>query len=85
MNQGLKVLTVEVAVEKIFGGSISTWTLMRMARKGLIPCVRVGKRVLFSEEAIKEWAAAGGTALAKGESENPNKPINYDKIRRVDP
>ena len=31
-----------------------------MARKGLIPSVRVGMRVRFDEEALQEWAEKGG-------------------------
>ncbi|MEN6350515.1 MAG: excisionase family DNA-binding protein [Syntrophomonas sp.] len=34
---------------------ISYWTLLKMAKEGQIPHVRIGRRVLFSEEAISAW------------------------------
>ena len=34
---------------------ISYWTLLNQAKKGLIPCVRVGRRVLFSQEGLNAW------------------------------
>lgn len=36
---------------------ISYWTLLNQAKKGLIPCVRVGHRVLFSQEGLDAWIA----------------------------
>lgn len=36
---------------------ISYWTLLEKAKKGLIPCVRVGRRVLFSQEGLDHWFA----------------------------
>lgn len=46
-----------------------TWTRMRIyeaARTGLLPCVRVGRQVLFDLDALEAWAAAGGTPLPGG-------------------
>lgn len=34
---------------------ISYWTLLNQAKKGIIPCVRVGRRVLFSQEGLDTW------------------------------
>ena len=32
-----------------------------LARQNLIPCVRLGRQIRFTEEALNEWAARGGT------------------------
>ena len=34
------------------------------ARRGIIPSVRIGRLVRFSEEALDAWIAEGGTPLA---------------------
>ncbi len=34
------------------------------ARKGLVPHVRIGRRVRFDVESLKEWVARGGTTAA---------------------
>jgi excisionase family DNA binding protein len=41
---------------------ISTWGAYELAKRGELPCVRLGKRrVRFDEAAIEAWIAAGGT------------------------
>jgi excisionase family DNA binding protein len=34
-----------------------------LARQNLIPCVRMGRQIRFNEEALREWAARGGTVI----------------------
>lgn len=48
------MLEVKEAAEYLH---ISPWTLYDKAKKGLIPCVHVGRRVLFSQEGLDEWFA----------------------------
>jgi excisionase family DNA binding protein len=36
---------------------ISYWTLLEKARKGLVPHVRIGRRVIFSQEGLDQWMA----------------------------
>lgn len=38
----------------------------RAAREGIIPSVRLGRKVKFSEEAINEFIRSGGKALPGG-------------------
>lgn len=38
------------------------WRLYELARRGLIPHVRLGRSVRFSRSAVAEWIARGGTA-----------------------
>lgn len=50
-----------------------SWTRARIyeaARTGLLPCVRVGRQVLFDLDALAAWAAAGGTPLPGGWKRN---------------
>ena len=49
---------------EVFGDAIHAQTLYGYVRRGLLPHVRVGARILFDLEAVAAWAAAGGTALA---------------------
>ena len=42
---------------------VSVPRVYEMARKNLIPCVRMGRQVRFSERAIREWIEAGGQGL----------------------
>ena len=47
-----KILTAKETAEYL---RISYWTLMDKARKGEIPCIRIGKRVVFSMERLDKW------------------------------
>ena len=46
---------------------ISYYTILDKAKKGLIPCVRVGARVLFSQEGLDGW-------IEEQEAANVRKP-----------
>lgn len=37
-----------------------------LARDGIVPSVRVGRRVMFSLRALEDWIDRGGTPLAGG-------------------
>lgn len=38
----------------------------KLAAEGVLPCVRVGRRVYFDLSRIEEWVQAGGQALPGG-------------------
>jgi len=40
--------------------------LLQLARDGIVPCVRLGRRVLFSETALRDFVESGGKAFAGG-------------------
>jgi excisionase family DNA binding protein len=40
---------------------ISTWCVYELAKRGEIPCVRLGRRIRFDEAATEAFIAAGGT------------------------
>jgi len=44
--------------------------VMELARRSLLPCVRVGRFIRFRREDLDAWAAKGG---AHGSSEGPRK------------
>lgn len=44
----------EVATE-FFGGKISYWKVLRLAKSGEIPCIKMGSRYLFNEDSLIEW------------------------------
>lgn len=47
-------------VAEILGGR-SRWSVYDLARKGVIPHVRVGRSVLFDPDALDAWIARGGS------------------------
>ena len=40
---------------------VSLPRVYELARLNLIPAVRLGRQIRFNEEALREWAAQGGT------------------------
>ena len=61
--------------------SLSPRTLLRLGSKGM-PCIRVGRRVLFDPVAVKEWLAQGG---AEGKAPAGSLPPKPGRPRRVVP
>ncbi|NLW90970.1 MAG: helix-turn-helix domain-containing protein [Syntrophomonadaceae bacterium] len=58
---------------------ISYWTLLNQAKKGLVPHVRVGRRVLFSREGLDKY-------IEDQEAQSiSNQPINpeYGMLRKI--
>ena len=55
---------------------ISYYTALQQAKKGHIPCVRVGSRVLFSQEGLDSWIEAKETSSVC-------KPDGYGKLRKI--
>ncbi|MGE0128071.1 MAG: hypothetical protein AB7U82_08325 [Blastocatellales bacterium] len=52
--------------------------LREAARNGLVPCIRIGRRVRFDLDRLKEWAAQGGTPLG---AENTNAQTQGDSVQ----
>jgi predicted DNA-binding transcriptional regulator AlpA len=48
---------------------LSRDSVYRYTRRRLIPSVHIGKRVMYSREAILRWIASGGTVREIGEAE----------------
>jgi excisionase family DNA binding protein len=40
---------------------VSLQRIYELARKGLVPNVRIGRQVRFDEEALRGWVASGGS------------------------
>jgi excisionase family DNA binding protein len=57
---------------------ISYWNLLEQAKKGVIPCVRIGRRVLFSQEGLEAW-------IEEQEARSVSKPeqAQYGKLRKI--
>ncbi|MDP9203133.1 MAG: helix-turn-helix domain-containing protein [Gemmatimonadota bacterium] len=47
-----------------------------LARVGVLPCVRLGRSVCFSEEILRAWIENGGQALPGGWRREPPKPLD---------
>lgn len=58
-----KLLTASKVAEQL---DESVEWVYRAAREGIIPSVRLGRKVKFSEEAINEFIRNGGKALPGG-------------------
>ena len=53
-------------------GEISAMTglslprVYQLAREGILPCVKVGRSIRFSQPAVEAWIEAGGAASGNG-------------------
>lgn len=45
---------------------ISTWSVWDLARKGLIPVVRIGRRVRFRRKSVERWLEQNEGQWAEG-------------------
>jgi len=43
-------------------GLKSKTSVYEAARRGLVPCIRVGRRMRFDPDVLRQWAASGGTS-----------------------
>ncbi|MDD2585490.1 MAG: excisionase family DNA-binding protein [Syntrophomonadaceae bacterium] len=50
-----RTFTVKTALEEYFQGTLGETKLRELLRKGEIPHVRVGTRILIREEALDAW------------------------------
>lgn len=58
---------------------ISYYTLLQKAKKGEIPCIRIGSRVLFSQEGLEAWIEEQEAASVKPVEETKG----YGKLRKI--
>lgn len=49
------VMTAKQVATEYFGGSVSYWKLLELAKAGKLPHFKVGSRVFFRCEALDEW------------------------------
>ncbi|KHO63391.1 DNA binding domain, excisionase family [Thermoanaerobacter sp. YS13] len=62
----MKKLTVKQAIEQFFNNTISQEMLYKLVRQKKIPCVRIGKRILFDETTLQQWWQEQQEQSAKG-------------------
>lgn len=53
-----------------FLGLNSKQRVYELARRGVIPCVRIVRQVRFDEDALREFVRHGGTATQIAKNEN---------------
>ena len=41
---------------------LSVWTILSLARRGVLPAIRIGHRRKFEPRTIDDWIEAGGAA-----------------------
>ena len=59
----MKLLT---AAEVAKATGVPRTRLYDLARQGIVPCVRLGRQLRFSELALQRWIEAGGRSLPGG-------------------
>ncbi len=61
----MSLLTVEQLLERepALGSRARVW---EMVRRGLLPSVRAGRRILIESEQIEAWKRSGGKCFAGG-------------------
>ena len=58
---------------------ISYYTALQKAKQGEIPCIRIGSRVLFSQEGLDTWIEQQEAASVKPVEETKE----YGKLRKI--
>jgi excisionase family DNA binding protein len=53
---------------------ISPHTVGQYAREGRIPCVKIGRRVLYDKQALDKWLLAGNSNLPKPQVDGDGRP-----------
>lgn len=51
----MTLLTAQEVSEQFFGGKISYWSVLKMAKSGSLPCFKRGNRYLFDLDRLTEW------------------------------
>ena len=69
-----EMLTAQEAADYL---RISYWTLLKKAREGDIPSVKIGSRVLFSLKILRQWTYEKSFECRKSAD-------TYGKIRKID-
>lgn len=60
------------------GKYITAWTIFRWYTQENMPCIRIGRRVLFNTDSVDAW-------LKERESQGRQEPEQeYGKLRRID-
>lgn len=58
---------------------ISYYTALQKAKQGEIPCIRIGSRVLFSQEGLDAWIEQQESASVQAQGEAQG----YGKLRKI--
>ncbi len=64
---------------------LSKHRVYALTRRGLIPCVRVGRTVRYDPAAIKSWLAEGGAAVPPAADTKVQDWIEESAMRRATP
>lgn len=70
----IATMTAKEASDQYFGGTISYWKLLKMAKTGIIPHIRVGSRFLFRKETLDEWLST---------QENASVSVNEQRYQQI--
>ena len=64
------VMTAKQVATEYFGGSVSYWKLLELAKAGKLPHFKVGSRVFFRCEALDEWVKQQETDIRSQPDQN---------------
>jgi len=70
--------TVSSAQKDFFQGLISEWSLYEAIRQKILPCVKIGRRILLDEDTLNAWWRQQQEASVK-----QVESMEYGKIRRI--
>ena len=70
------VMNAKQASAQFFGGTVSYWKLLELAKTGQIPHFKVGNRVFFRRESLDDW-------IKRQESDFRSQPNPHGVIRLV--
>lgn len=55
VQQFSEVFTAEEVSAKFFGGHVSYWTVLDMAKDATLPCIWLGRRPYFYRDSLENW------------------------------
>lgn len=50
-----EMLTPKELSKEFFGGKVSYWKILTMAKKGVLPHTRIGNRIFFRRSTVLNW------------------------------
>lgn len=77
-----EVMKAKEVSEEFFGGTVSYWKLLELAKAGKIPHFRVGGRVLFRRSSLEGWLAEQEVASTT-QDHKQDEAVDYGTIRKI--
>ena len=72
------MLDLKAAIQEVFEGKVSSWWLRNEVKKGNIPHIRIGQRILFRKSSLMTYLAEKEKLSLQKE-----QPTAYGRLRQI--